>query len=116
MTPILYFVIPCYNEEQVLPETSGLFLAKLNSMIDSGKISPESRIMFVNDGSKDGTWNIISSLTEEEKSILTDACKIFTIKNKPVYMVEGEVFNIKITYPYDMKVAATLLKGKDSDD
>ena len=67
MTPILYYVIPCYNEEQVLPETSGLFLAKLNSMIDSGKISPESRIMFVNDGSKDGTWGIISSLTEEDE-------------------------------------------------
>ena len=60
--------------------------------------------------------SVLSSLTEEEKSILTDACKIFTIKNKPVFMVEGEVFNIKITYPYDMKVAATLLKGKDSDD
>ena len=67
MTPILYFVIPCYNEEQVLPETSGLFLAKLNSMIDSGKISPESRIMFVNDGSSDSTWSIISSLTEEDE-------------------------------------------------
>ena len=59
MTPILYFVIPCYNEEQVLPETSGLFLAKLNAMIDSGKISPDSRVMFVNDGSKDTTWDII---------------------------------------------------------
>lgn len=59
---------------------------------------------------------VLSSLTEDEKSILTDACKIYTIKNKPVYMVEGEVFNIKITYPYDMKVADTLLKGKDSDD
>ena len=67
MTPILYFVIPCYNEEQVLPETSGLFLAKLNAMIDSGKISPESRVMFVNDGSKDTTWDIISSLTEEDE-------------------------------------------------
>ena len=67
MTPVLYFVIPCYNEEQVLPETSGLFLEKLNSMIDSGKISPESRVMFVNDGSKDNTWNIISSLTEEDE-------------------------------------------------
>ena len=66
MTPVLYFVIPCYNEEQVLPETSGLFLEKLNSMIDAGKISPESRVMFVNDGSKDNTWNIISSLTEED--------------------------------------------------
>jgi len=66
VTPVLYFVIPCYNEEQVLPETSGLFLEKLNSMIDAGKISPESRVMFVNDGSKDNTWNIISSLTEED--------------------------------------------------
>lgn len=59
---------------------------------------------------------VLSSLTEEEKAILTDACKIFSIKNKDVYMVEGEVFNIKITYPYDLKVAHTLLKGKDSDD
>ena len=59
---------------------------------------------------------VLLSLTEEEKAILTDACKIFSIKNKDVYMVEGEVFNIKITYPYDLKVAHTLLKGKDSDD
>lgn len=59
---------------------------------------------------------VLSSLTEDEKAILTDACKIFSIKNKDVYMVEGEVFNIKITYPYDLKVAHTLLKGKDSDD
>ncbi len=59
---------------------------------------------------------VLGELTEEEKGTLTDACKIFTIKNRPVYMVEGELFNIKITYPYDMKVAATLLKGKDSDD
>ncbi len=67
MKPILYFVIPCYNEEQVLPETCGLFLGKLMSMIDSEKISPESRVMFVNDGSKDGTWSIISALTEEDE-------------------------------------------------
>ena len=59
---------------------------------------------------------VLSSLTEDEKAILTDACKIFSIKNKDVFMVEGEVFNIKITYPYDLKVAHTLLKGKDSDD
>ena len=67
MEPILYFVIPCYNEEQVLPETCGLFLGKLISMIDAGKISSESRILFVNDGSKDATWSIISSLTEEDE-------------------------------------------------
>lgn len=67
MEPVLYFVIPCYNEEQVLPETSGLFLEMLKFMIDAGKISPESRVMFVNDGSRDNTWNIISSLTEEDE-------------------------------------------------
>ena len=67
MEPILYFVIPCYNEEQVLPETCGLFLGKLMSMLDAGKISPESRVMFVNDGSKDGTWGIITALTEEDE-------------------------------------------------
>lgn len=67
MEPILFFVIPCYNEEQVLPETSGLFLAKLNSLIESGKISSDSRVMFVNDGSKDKTWEIISSLTEQDE-------------------------------------------------
>ncbi len=60
--------------------------------------------------------SVLASLTDDEKEILTDACKIFTIKNKPVYMVDGEVFNIKITYPYDMKVANTLLKGKEDDD
>ena len=54
-----------------------------------------------------------ASLTEEEKAILTDACKIFSIKNKDVFMVEGEVFNIKITYPYDLKVAHTLLGTTD---
>ena len=59
---------------------------------------------------------VLASLTGDEKAILTDACKIFSIKNKDVYMVEGEVFNIKITYPYDLKVAHTLLKGKDCDD
>ncbi len=59
---------------------------------------------------------VLASLTDDEKAILTDACKIFSIKNKDVYMVEGEVFNIKITYPYDLKVAHTLLKGKDCDD
>ena len=59
---------------------------------------------------------VLASLTEDEKAILTDACKFFSIKNKDVYMVEGEVFNIKITYPYDLKVAHTLLKGKDCDD
>ena len=52
-------------------------------------------------------------LTEEEKEILTDACKIFVIKGQDVHLVEGEVFNIKITYPYDLRVAETLIKGEE---
>lgn len=49
------------------------------------------------------------SLTEEEKDILTDAAKIYVMKNEPIHIVQGEVFNIKITYPYDLRVAETLL-------
>ena len=48
-------------------------------------------------------------LTEEEKEILTDASKIFVIKGEQVYLVEGEVYNTKITYPYDLRVAESLL-------
>lgn len=51
------------------------------------------------------------SLTEEEKTILTDAAKIFVLRGEKVYLVQGEVFNIKITYPYDLKVAETLIGG-----
>ena len=60
----LYVVIPCYNEEQVLPITSKLFLKELKDLIQKGKISEDSRILFVNDGSKDRTWEIITQLSE----------------------------------------------------
>jgi len=59
---ILYLVIPCYNEEEVLGETSKRLLAKLNTMTEKGLISEKSRIVFVDDGSKDKTWQIISEL------------------------------------------------------
>ena len=59
---ILYLVIPCYNEEAVLRETAKQLLEKMNSMFERGMISRESRIMFVNDGSKDKTWEIIEEL------------------------------------------------------
>jgi len=59
---------------------------------------------------------VFESLSKDEKALLTDACKIFTIKGEPVHLVEGEVFNIKITYPYDLKVAKVLLEGAISDD
>ena len=55
MREILYIVIPCYNEEQVLPVTTPQFLEKLNSMIREEKIDDKSRVLFVNDGSKDST-------------------------------------------------------------
>ena len=59
---ILYLVIPCYNEEAVLHETARQLLNKMNSMFERGMISRESKIMFVNDGSKDKTWEIIEEL------------------------------------------------------
>lgn len=67
MIPILYLVIPCYNEEQVLPLTSGKFRDKLDELVQAGKISSKSRVMFVNDGSKDDTWQIITTLCEEHE-------------------------------------------------
>ena len=67
MKPVLYIVIPCYNEEKVLPVTSGMFSEKLKSLISADIISDDSRIMFINDGSRDGTWDIITKLSEEEK-------------------------------------------------
>lgn len=70
MKPILYIVIPCYNEEKVLPITSGMFLDKVNELIGLGKISEDSRIMFVNDGSKDDTWNIICELAAKDDKFL----------------------------------------------
>lgn len=66
MNTKLYVVIPCYNEEEVLPITSKLFLDTLCSMIAKGKISDDSRIMFVNDGSRDSTWDIICGLAESD--------------------------------------------------
>lgn len=69
-SPILYIVIPCYNEEQVLPITSKIFLGKINSLVSEGKISDESRVMFVNDGSKDDTWNLIKKYSEEDEHFL----------------------------------------------
>lgn len=60
--PILYIVIPCYNEEKVLPVTNALFADKLSALIQNGEISEKSRILFVDDGSKDNTWAVISDL------------------------------------------------------
>lgn len=61
----LYIVVPCYKEEAVLPETSKRLRAKVESLQAQGKISDKSRVMFVNDGSKDRTWEIICDLHRE---------------------------------------------------
>ncbi len=66
-TPVLYIVIPCYNEEAVLPITAPMFREKLESLTARGKISPDSRVLFVNDGSKDNTWNLICQLAKEDE-------------------------------------------------
>lgn len=66
-TPVLYIVIPCYNEEKVLPITSKEFLQKLKDLINRGQISDKSRILFVNDGSKDSTWDIIRALSNSDE-------------------------------------------------
>ncbi len=65
--PILWIVIPCYNEEKVLPITAPMFLEKLTSLTEKGKVSPRSRVLFVNDGSRDGTWQIIRDLAEKDE-------------------------------------------------
>ena len=66
-TPRLYIVIPCYNEEAVLPITAPLFRDKLLSLSAKGKIRPDSRVLFVNDGSKDSTWKLICQLAKEDE-------------------------------------------------
>lgn len=66
MKNTLYIVIPCYNEEEVLPETSKRLKIKVNELMEKGKISRQSRIVFVNDGSRDKTWQLITQLHESD--------------------------------------------------
>lgn len=63
---VLYLVVPCYNEEAVLDETAKQLSRKMEGLVDSGKISADSRILFVNDGSKDQTWMIICRLRRRQ--------------------------------------------------
>ena len=59
----LAIVVPCYNEEKVLPETAGLFIGKIKQLVASGKIAKDSFVLFVNDGSRDATWSLICELS-----------------------------------------------------
>ena len=62
----LYMVIPCYNEEEVLPETARRLREKLTALMEAGTIAPDSRVLFVNDGSRDRTWEIIRELHRQD--------------------------------------------------
>ena len=64
---VLYIVVPCYNEEEVLEETTRQLKEKIESLIKDKKISKESRVMYVNDESKDNTWKMIEEISEKEK-------------------------------------------------
>lgn len=69
-SPTLYIIIPCYNEQEVLPITAPQFLEKIVALVTSGKISDDSRVMFINDGSLDETWNIIESLARQDEHFI----------------------------------------------
>lgn len=66
MSKTLYVVIPCYNEEEVLEETAKRLKEKLSKLIKNKKISNKSKVMYVNDGSKDNTWKIIKEINKKE--------------------------------------------------
>ena len=68
--PILWIVVPCYNEEQVLPLTAPMFREKLRDLTEHGQISENSRILFVNDGSSDRTWEIIRELAAQDEHFI----------------------------------------------
>lgn len=74
----LYIVVPCYNEEEVLPASAPVLLGKLRALVAAGKLSPESRVLFVDDGSRDATWSILSRLFAAEP----DACALRLSKNR----------------------------------
>ncbi len=70
MKPILYLVVPCYNEQEVLPITAPQFLEQIRRMQEKGLIADDSKILFVNDGSRDKTWEIITSLAKENGTFI----------------------------------------------
>ena len=69
MADILYIAVPCYNEQEVLEETSQRLTKKLTSLISADKISPKSKILFINDGSKDKTWELMERLHKENEYV-----------------------------------------------
>ena len=69
MKPILYIVVPCYNEQEVLPITGELFINKITQLIEKAYVNADSKVVFVNDGSKDRTWEIICQMAKENPMV-----------------------------------------------
>ena len=67
--PVLYLVIPCYNEAAVLPQTAPLFTGKLAALAAAGRIAPHSLVLFVDDGSSDGTWQTICAMAQTQPAV-----------------------------------------------
>ena len=68
--PVLWIITPCYNEQEVLPVTAPMFLEKLRDLVESGRVDRDSRVLFVDHGSGDRTWEIISELAEKDPRVL----------------------------------------------
>ena len=102
----------CCACDTVIPASDTIVESRDGSFISN---IPERRMMY--QGQTPQSFKakklreIYKSLTEEERGILTDACKIYVLKNEPVHLVEGDVSNIKITYPHDLRVAEAILGG-----
>ena len=84
---VLAIVVPCYNEEEVLPSSNEQLISVLNNLIEANKISKDSYILYVDDGSKDRTWSIISSLYE--KSSLVKGLKLSRNKGHQNALLAG---------------------------
>ena len=99
--PVLYIVVPCYNEQAVLPETAPMFLHKLEELSSRGKISDESRVLFVNDGSRDDTWRIICDLARQGREV----------ERKPREITIFELELLEQTGPAEWRLRCVCSKG-----
>lgn len=72
--PVLWMVIPCYNEEEVLPETARRLKTELAGLVEKELISPDSRIAFIDDGSRDATWSLVRELYENDFVFPVSSC------------------------------------------
>lgn len=104
--PFLVMVVPCYNEEAVLPESSHIMCQKIDELVDAGDIREDSCIMFVDDGSKDATWSIIDKL-HQEKPVRFHGAKLAHNKGHQNALLAG------MTHAYD--IGADVIVSMDAD-